>query len=39
MELNLIYPPLLGIFGLVVALLLFVLVMRYDGGSDEVKKI
>ena len=39
MELNLIYPPLLGIFGLVVALLLFMLVMRYDGGSDEVKKI
>ena len=39
MEFNLIYPPLLGIFGLVVALLLFVLVMRYDGGSDKVKKI
>ena len=39
MELNLILPPLLGIFGLVVALLLFALVMKYDGGTDEVKKI
>ena len=39
MELNLILPPLLGIFGLFVALLLFALVMKYDGGTDEVKKI
>ena len=39
MEFNLILPPVLGFLGLLVAFLLFLLVMRFDGGSDEVKKI
>ena len=39
MESNLILPPLFGIFGLAVALILYFLVMRYDGGTDSVKKI
>ena len=39
MESNLILPPLFGIFGLAVAFILYLLVMRYDGGTDKVKKI
>ena len=39
MEFNLILPPVLGFLGLLVAFLLFLLVMRFDVGSDEVKKI
>ena len=39
MESNLILPPLFGIFGLAVALILYFLVMRYDGGTEKVKKI
>ena len=39
MESNLILPPLFGIFGLAVAFILYLLVMRYDGGTEKVKKI
>ena len=39
MESNLILPPLFGIFGLAVAFILYLLVMRYDEGTDKVKKI
>ena len=39
MESNLILPPLFGIFGLAVAFILYLLVMRYEGGTEKVKKI
>ena len=39
MESNLILPPLFGIFGLAVAFILYLLVMRYDEGTEKVKKI
>jgi len=32
-------PPIFGILGLVVAFIIFRLVMRYDDGSEEIKKI
>jgi len=37
-DINLI-PPLFGIAGLLIAWVIFGLVMRYDAGSDKVKKI
>ena len=37
-DLNLI-PPVFGIVGLVVAFIIFGLVMRYDEGSEKIKKI
>ena len=32
-------PPLFGIVGLVVAFIIFGLVLRYDEGSEKIKKI
>jgi K(+)-stimulated pyrophosphate-energized sodium pump len=32
-------PPIFGIFGLVMAFIIFGLVMRYDDGSEQIKKI
>ena len=35
----LIIPPLFGMAGLLVALFIYFLVLKYDGGTDKVKKI
>ena len=35
----LLYPPLLGAVGMVAALVIYSLIMRYSDGEDEVKKI
>ena len=35
----LIIPPLFGMAGLLVALLIYFVVLKYDGGTDKVKKI
>ena len=32
-------PPVFGIIGMIVAFIIFGLVMRYDAGTDKVKKI
>ena len=39
MDSMLIIPPLFGIAGLLVALFIYFVVLRYDGGTDKVKKI
>ena len=39
MAFMLIIPPLFGITGLLVALLIYFVVLKYDGGTDKVKKI
>ncbi len=36
---TLLYPPLLGAVGMVAALVIYSLIMRYSDGEDEVKKI
>ena len=36
---TLLYPPLLGVIGMIVALIIYSLIMRYSDGEDEVKKI
>ena len=36
---NLIIPPALGILGMVMALVVYKLVMKYPDGEDKVKKI
>ena len=35
----LIIPPLFGMAGLLVALFIYFVVLKYDGGTDKVKKI
>ena len=39
MDSMLIIPPIFGIAGLLVALFLYLVVLRYDGGTDKVMKI
>ena len=39
MDSMLIIPPLFGMAGLLVALFIYFVVLRYDGGTDKVKKI
>ncbi|MBV32136.1 MAG: sodium-translocating pyrophosphatase [Porticoccaceae bacterium] len=36
---TLLYPPLLGVIGMIVALVIYSLIMRYPDGEDKVKKI
>ena len=36
---NILIAPALGVFGLIVAFIVFSLVMRYSDGTDQVKKI
>tara|TARA_E500000178_G_scaffold313842_2_gene331612 strand:- start:35677 stop:37680 length:2004 start_codon:yes stop_codon:yes gene_type:complete len=36
---TLLYPPLLGVIGMIVALAIYSLIMRYPDGEDRVKKI
>ena len=36
---NILIAPALGVFGLIVAFIVFSLVMRYSDGTDLVKKI
>ncbi len=36
---TLLYPPLLGVIGIIVALAIYSLIMRYPDGEDRVKKI
>ncbi|SVC51961.1 uncharacterized protein METZ01_LOCUS304815, partial [marine metagenome] len=36
---NILIAPALGVMGLLAALLVFSLVMRYSDGTDQVKKI
>ncbi len=36
---NLIIPPVLGLFGMVMAFVVYMLVMKYPDGEDKVKKI
>ena len=36
---NILIAPALGVFGLIVAFIVFRLVMRYSDGTDQVKKI
>ena len=33
------FPPLLGVLGMIAAFVVYLLVMRYPGGEDKVKKI
>lgn len=33
------YPPLLGVFGMAAAFVVYMLVMKYPDGEDKVKKI
>ena len=39
MESYLSVPPIFGLFGLVVAFIIYLIVIRYDEGSEKVKKI
>ena len=39
MDSMLIIPPLFGMAGLLVALFIYFVVLRYDGGTDKVRKI
>ena len=36
---NSLIPPILGVLGLVVAFVIYLLVMRYPDGEDKVKNI
>ena len=36
---NSLIPPILGVLGLVVAFIIYLLVMRYPDGEDKVKNI
>ena len=38
MDSMLIIPPLFGMAGLLVALFIYFVVLKYDGGTDKVKK-
>ena len=33
------FPPLLGVLGMIAAFVVYLLVMRYPDGEDKVKKI
>ncbi len=39
MNINMLFPPVLGALGLVCAFILYLIVMRYPPGEDKIKKI